>query len=62
MHMSHFQNSFSHVRSITVSSILYSCVVLIAVNHLTAEVPASVLARAFDLSFLLVPAKAADLC
>lgn len=45
MHMPHFQNPFSHVHSITVSSILYSCVPLIAVNLLTAELSASVVAR-----------------
>lgn len=61
MHMPHFQNPFSHVHSITVSSVLYSCVLLIAANLLTAELSASVVARAFDQSFLLVPATATDL-
>lgn len=54
-------NAFSHVHSITISSILYSCVLLIAVNLLAAELSASLVARAFDQSFLLVPTKAKDL-
>lgn len=59
--MSHFLNPFSKVHSITVSNILYSCVLLIAINLLTAELSALVVARVFDQSFLLVLAKATDL-